>query len=122
MAEDEYLIACGSYVELNPIRAKMVKDAKEYPWSSYNWYAYGKDDLLLDKQPAYLSFGQNAVERQQKYRQFVKGMLKEKKAMKGEMDRKLVYGSTDFIGMLTKKHTISGELRAIGRPKKQVKE
>jgi hypothetical protein len=44
-------------------------------------------------------------------------MLKEKNAMKGEMDRKLVYGSSDFIGMLTKKHTISGELRAQGRPK-----
>jgi len=120
VSKDEYLIACGSYVELNPVRANMVKDPKEHPWSSYNWYAYGKDDLLLDKQPAYLNFGRNAGERQQKYRQFVKGMLKEKKAMKGEMDRKLVYGSTDFIGMLSNKHTITGELRAQGRPKKQV--
>jgi len=96
----------------------MVKDPKDYRWSSYKKYAYGAD-LLIDKQPAYQNFGRNAEERQQKYRQFVRGMLKEKKAMKGEMDRKLVYGSRDFIGMLTKKHTITGELRAQGRPKKQ---
>ena len=89
----------------------MVKNPKEYRWSSYNRYAYGKEDSLVDKQPAYQNFGRNAEERQQKYRQFVKGLLKEKKAMKGEMDRRLVYGSSDFIGMLTKKHTISGELQ-----------
>ena len=119
VAEDEYLLACGSYVELNPVRAHMVKDPKDYRWSSYNWYAYGKEDHVIDKQPAYQNFGRNVQERQQKYRAFVKGMLKEKKAMKGEMDRKLVYGSSDFIGMLTRKHTITGELRAQGRPKKQ---
>ena len=45
-----------------------------------------------------------------------------KKAMQGEMDRKLVYGSSDFIGSLTKKHVIAGELRAVGRPKKQAVE
>ncbi len=65
-------------------------------------------------------FGRNAEERQQMYRQFVQGMLKEKKAMQGEMDRKLLYGSSAFIGTLTKKHVIAGELRAIGRPKKLV--
>jgi len=122
VAMDEYLLACGSYVELNPVRAHMVKEPKQYRWSSYNWYASGVVNLLLDKQPAYQNLGRNAGERQQKYRQFVKGMLKEKKAMEGEMDRRLVYGSTDFIGMLTKKHTIGGELRAIGRPKKLTEE
>jgi len=96
----------------------MVKEPKEYRWSSYNWYAYGIEDHLISQQPVYQSFGRDAEERQQKYRQFVKGMLKEKNAMKGEMDRKLVYGSSAFIGTLTKKYLIAGELRAIGRPKK----
>jgi putative transposase len=122
VAEDEYLLACGSYVELNPVRAHIAEDPKQYRWSSYNWYAYGKDDPLIDKQPAYQNFGRNPGERQQKYRQFVKGLVKEKKAMKGEMDRRLVYGSTDFIGSLTKKHVIAGEVRAIGRPKKEAEE
>jgi putative transposase len=115
-------VACGAYVELNPVRAGMVKDPKEYPWSSYTRYAYGKEDVLLDTQPSYLHLGRNTAECQQKYRQFVKDLLKEKKAMKGEMDRRLAYGNSDFIGMLTTKHTISGELRARGRPKKPVED
>ncbi len=122
VGEDEYLLACGSYVELNAVRARMVKDPREYRWSSYNKYAYGADDQLIDKQPVYQNFGRNTEERQRKYREFVKGMLKEKKAMKGEMDRKLVYGSSDFIGALTRKHSIAGELRAKGRPRKPSKE
>ena len=84
-------------------------------------YAHGKEDNLVDRQHVYQGFARNAVERQKKYREFVRGMLKEKKAMKGEMDRKLVYGGTDFVEMLTKEHLITGELRAIGRPKKTVK-
>jgi len=35
ISRDEYLLACGSYVELNPIRAGIVKDPKDYKWSSY---------------------------------------------------------------------------------------
>ncbi len=28
---DEYLLACCRYVELNPVRARMVADAGDYP-------------------------------------------------------------------------------------------
>ena len=31
----QYLMACCRYVELNPVRAKMVSFPGEYPWSSY---------------------------------------------------------------------------------------
>jgi len=50
----------------------------------------------------------------------VKGMLEEKKAMKGEMERKLVYGGREFIGTLSRKHTIAEHVRSIGRPRKQL--
>ncbi|MCL5421595.1 MAG: transposase [Nitrospirae bacterium] len=34
ISKDDYLLACGSYVELNPVRAKIVEDPKEYkPYS-----------------------------------------------------------------------------------------
>ncbi len=39
ISKDEYLLACGSYVELNPVRAKMAEDPKDYRWSSYRVYA-----------------------------------------------------------------------------------
>ena len=33
--EENYLIACHRYIELNPVRAVMVAHPAEYPWSSY---------------------------------------------------------------------------------------
>ena len=34
ISKDEYLLACGSYVELNPVRAGMVKAPKDCHHSS----------------------------------------------------------------------------------------
>lgn len=31
---DDYLLACIRYIELNPIRARMIAAAEHYPWSS----------------------------------------------------------------------------------------
>ena len=33
--EDNYLLACYRYIELNPVRARMVEDPSEYQWSSF---------------------------------------------------------------------------------------
>mgnify|MGYP001558251488 FL=1 len=32
--KDSYLLECGRYIERNPLRAKMVEDPKDWPWSS----------------------------------------------------------------------------------------
>src|SRR5262249_3782204 len=32
---EAYLLACMRYIELNPVRARMVTHASAYPWSSY---------------------------------------------------------------------------------------
>lgn len=46
-------------------------------------------------------------------------MLKDKNAMMGEMERKIVYGSVDFTKKLTKKYDIEGLIRPKGRPKRE---
>ena len=48
ISKDEYLLACGSYIELNPVRAKIVDDPMDYRWCSYRVYAYGKKDIIVD--------------------------------------------------------------------------
>jgi len=53
VSKDEYLLACGSYVELNPVRAKLVEDPKDYRWRSYPVYAFGKQDPIIDQHPIY---------------------------------------------------------------------
>jgi len=115
ISKDQYLLACGSYVELNPVRAKMVEDPKDYTWSSYRAYAYGRRDVFLDKHPVYLPLSEEEGERRKKYREFVRGMLKEKEAMKGEMDRRIVYGGEDFVKDMTTTYNISEKIKRMGR-------
>jgi len=117
VSKDLYLLACGSYVELNPVRAKRVEDPKDYRWSSYRVYAYGKRDFLVDEHPIYSQLSEDEVERRKKYRQFVKGMLKEKNAMKGEMNRRVLYGGADFVKEMEKTYCITEKIKQMGRQK-----
>lgn len=51
IVKDGYLIDCIHYVELNPVRAGVVKTAGEYCWSSYQERVLGKafDDNLINQ-------------------------------------------------------------------------
>ena len=122
ISKDEYLLACGSYVELNPVRAKIVEDPREYKWSSYNAYAYGKKDFIIDEHPIYRGLSKEKTERRKKYREFVKGMIKEKGAMKDEMNRRALYGGEDFVKGMTRKYKIEAMIKPKGRPKKNGKD
>lgn len=118
VSKDEYLLVCGSYVELNPVRARVVKDPKDYHWSSYGVYAYGKDDGVTDRHPIYEGWSKDEAELRRRYREFVKGMIREKAAMKGEMDKRVVYGSEDFVKEVEDGYKIYAIIRRRGRPKK----
>lgn len=112
---DEYLLACGSYVELNPVRARMVDNPMEYRWSSYRAYAYGKKDTIVDEHSIYLQLSEDEGQRKVKYREFVRGMLKVKDAMKGEMNKRVVYGSEGFTEKIKGKYKIQEVIRQRGR-------
>jgi putative transposase len=49
--DDCYLYRTIRYVELNPVRAKIVKAAADYPWSSAPAHVLGKGDQLLSRNP-----------------------------------------------------------------------
>jgi len=69
---ESYLLECGRYIERNPVRAKLVSEAGEYPHSSYRYYAFGETDPLIDEDPYYLDIGADLESRQRNYREFVK--------------------------------------------------
>jgi len=48
---DAYLDQCCFYIENNPVRAGLVADPADYPWSSYRARVLGKDDGLVDPLP-----------------------------------------------------------------------
>lgn len=65
---EEYVLACYRYIELNPVRAGLVKRTDEYPWSSYCANAKGAASELLTAHDEYLRLGRTPAERQSVYR------------------------------------------------------
>ncbi len=65
---DRYLLTCMRYIELNPVRAGMVAEPADYPWSSHRGNAAGVRDPLLSPHPLYLEFGRDAADREAAYR------------------------------------------------------
>jgi putative transposase len=65
---EEYLIEVYRYIEMNPVRAKMVDDPSEYIWSSYPINALGKESDLCTPHPEYLRLGSTINERMRNYR------------------------------------------------------
>lgn len=51
MLDDYYLLAAARYVEMNPVRARLVTRAKEYRWSSAGAHLAGRDDALVKVAP-----------------------------------------------------------------------
>jgi len=72
---DEYLKHLSRYIHLNPVRAKMVESASQYPWSSYPFFI-GKlkmppwlcGDWLLSQ------FGKHHREARKNYQAFVEAI------------------------------------------------
>lgn len=49
--DEVYLLACTRYVELNPVRAGLVKRPEAWPWSSAVAHITGSDDILVRAAP-----------------------------------------------------------------------
>jgi len=49
--DEPYLLAAARYVELNPVRAKLVDHARQWPWSSAKAHLKGRDDRLVKVAP-----------------------------------------------------------------------
>ncbi|MGE5308489.1 MAG: transposase [Deltaproteobacteria bacterium] len=66
---EAYLLECARYIERNPIRAKMVSDPAAFRWSSYDCYAYGKEDPVIKYvNPLYLYLDNDQGKRMELYR------------------------------------------------------
>lgn len=78
---DEHMLRAMAYIDLNPHRAGKVAHPRENDWSSYAYYAYGKDDPLITPSPSYLALGRNALKRRCEYRAIVEALMEHRKLM-----------------------------------------
>ncbi|WP_431124287.1 transposase [Variovorax paradoxus] len=69
---DRYLLTCMAYIDLNPVRAGLVSDARDFPWSSHGHYAGLRHDKLLTPHPLYWELGNTPFAREAAYAELVR--------------------------------------------------
>ena len=69
---ETWLLHCQRYIELNPVRAGLVRDPSDYPWSSYRCNGMGMESELYTPHDEYLKLGRTKIQRLQAYRSLFK--------------------------------------------------
>ncbi len=73
--DDSHMLAVMAYIDLNAVRAGKHKRPEESEWSSYKYYAYGMDNLLVKPVDSYVILGNSDYARQEAYRNMVLAQL-----------------------------------------------
>ncbi len=68
---DRYLLACMAYIDLNPVRAGMLAQAADYPWSSHGHYIGWHMDKLVTPHPLVWDLGNTPFAREAAYAELV---------------------------------------------------
>lgn len=115
---DTYLLACCRYIELNPVRAGMVAEVADYPWSSYLGRMGDQAGDWLDSDPCYLTLGHNELARRQRYQAFIAQATEatEWQTIRTALQRGQLTGNDRFIDEVEQLIGKRIELRAQGRP------
>jgi len=116
MLDEVYLYRAIRYVERNPVRAGIVKEAWKYPWSSAKEHTDSKTKSII---PLSKSFTMSKEEWKEYLREDDEEMTRE---MRLKTSRGLVVGTEKFIKKIEKKLDRSLECLNPGRPWKRVSE
>ena len=113
--KDAHLLECGRYIENNPLKANMVKDLKEWPWSSYPAYAFGRSNPLVELDPFYQDLGKTDLDRRKAYRAFVLASQDQGEEL---FLRRRFFGSEEFVKRMEGRFGVERLPKRRGRPRK----
>lgn len=96
---DAYLLRLSCYIHRNPLRAKIVERLIDFPWSSYDYYAYRK------RPPAWLKTNTilaqvSGDDRHKSYRIKVQNYADEKNSIWEDIKHGLIYGGQEYVSEL----------------------
>jgi REP-associated tyrosine transposase len=69
--DDDRALVVLRYIEANPLRAGMVADLADYPWSSYGLHGLGRDDALISPLPVWEALGRDQEKRRAYWKKWV---------------------------------------------------
>ncbi|MDD5496776.1 MAG: transposase [Candidatus Omnitrophica bacterium] len=110
--KDEYLITALRYVEANPIRAKLVNMAKDWPWSSHKETIGKSKHRLIDDAPIQLPDNWDS---------YINKDMAEKDLdkIRQSVKRQSPYGTNEWQSLICKQLGLESTLRPRGRPKRK---
>jgi putative transposase len=97
-----YFLQCSRYIDLNPVRAGIVRDAADYKWSSFRCLAHGVPDALVRPHGEYLNLGTTAMDRRAAYQEFCAfaAATREREAIRRATRGNTVFGTDAFADRL----------------------
>lgn len=121
VGDGDYLMRCHRYIELNPLRASMVADPRDYRWSGHHALAFGDADPLLSPHTEYLALSVDCTLRQQHYRKMVMDAVdvEDTNTIRRRLQCQHPYGADRFKLMIEAQLGRSVGPQKIGRPRKQ---
>jgi putative transposase len=72
---EHHLLACMAYMDLNPVRAGLVADPADHPWSSHGHYTGARVDKTLTPHAMYWQLGNTPFDREAAYTDLVRAGL-----------------------------------------------
>jgi REP element-mobilizing transposase RayT len=111
--KNEHLLELCRYIVLNPVRAGMVTELKQWQWSSYTATAYAiKIPNFLTVDWILGQFAKNKNQARKIYRKFVAdGLLKQEQSPWKKLVGQIVFGGSDFVADIQSRLS---EVREIG--------
>lgn len=117
---DEHLLTVLRYIEANPLRARLVVRAEDYPWSSYRMHGLGEHDELVDRLITYDELSPYAAVRRRIWERKVHQPIEDQTlaAIRRSSATGLPYGDDGWVDRLAKKLGLDLTIRPRGRPRK----
>ena len=118
---DGYLLACIRYIELNPVRARMVVAPELYPWSSFRRWEMPSPYAWLDPLPCTIAGGEDEELPAMRYRRFLCEAIPdgEWELIREAVQRGQLTGNARFVNEVERIIGKRVEQRRPGRPKRE---
>ncbi|MCC7055185.1 MAG: transposase [Gemmatimonadaceae bacterium] len=81
VGDDQYLLRCCRYIDMNPVKAGIVHHPAEYEWSSYRALALGDRDELVSPHPTYTALDTITEARRASYAAYCAEQLDEARVL-----------------------------------------